>query len=325
MSDISAAISPISTDAATRKVRTHLWARLWRHTSARIGLLILVVYALVLIVGPIVFRNNPSANYNFQDVVNSLEPPSAQHWLGTDKLGRDEFVRLIFGGKYTVLIGISAVVVGMLIGVPLGAISGFFRGGTDLVIQRFIDMVLAFPHLLLALALVSALGPGVVNLTIAVALSSFPQFVRLVRASAMSISQQPYVEAARALGVSPWKVLFRHVLPNSMTPVIVQAPLQLGNAILTAAALGFLGLGVQQPTPEWGSMMGDARSLIFSNQALVTVPGLLIVGIILAFNLVGDGLRDVIDPRLRSRTRMRTRKQRPAATPAPAPALTEAA
>jgi peptide/nickel transport system permease protein len=292
--------------------KDRLLARLWRHRSGRVGLILLALYVLLLVAGPFIVAGSPSSDVDYQNISNNLQPSSSAHWLGTDEMGRDVAVRLIEGGRYTVLIGVMAVVCGVVIGVPLGAISGFYRGWADVLIQRFIDIVLAFPHLLLALAIVSSLGPNLRNLIIAVALASFPRFVRLVRASVLSVREQPYVEAALALGVSRWKVLWRHVLPNSFTPVIVQAPLEVGSAILSAAGLGFLGLGVQAPTPEWGTMLGDARDLIFTNSSLATYPGLLIVGAILAVNLVGDGLRDVLDPRLRNSAARTSRARRAA-------------
>lgn len=287
--------------------RDHLLRRLWRHRSARLGMLLCGFYLLVIVIGPILVAGSPSADLNYQNVGDSLAPPSSEHLLGTDQLGRDELVRLVLAGPYTILIGFGAVAIGILVGVPLGALSGFYRGWVDQVIQRIIDIVLAFPHFLLALALMAVLGPGLANLILAVSLASFPRFVRLVRSGVLSVRERPFVEAMRAVGVSERRVLWRHVLPNSLTPVIVQAPLELGSAILTASGLGFLGLGVRPPTPEWGSMLGESRDLIFSNPHLLTFPGLAIMGVILAFNLFGDGMRDVLDPRLRSRTRLSRR------------------
>jgi ABC-type dipeptide/oligopeptide/nickel transport system permease subunit len=191
-----------------------------------------------------------------------------------------------------------AVALGLLVGVPIGSVSGYFGGWVDLVLQRLTDILLAFPGILLALALVAGLGVGLRNVVIAVGVSSVPGFVRLVRASTLSIRELPYVEAARSLGVSSPMILARHVLPNALAPVIVQATLQLGFAILLAATLGFFGLGVQPPTPEWGSLLGEGRNYIFTDANLITFPGLAIFFAVLAFNLVGDGLRDALDPRL---------------------------
>jgi ABC-type dipeptide/oligopeptide/nickel transport system permease subunit len=243
-------------------------------------------------------RHNPSSVATYQNLGASLDGLSARHPLGTDQFGRDELVRIINGGRYTLFIGVSSVLIGLVIGVPLGAISGFFGGWVDLIVQRINDIVLSFPGFLLALALVAALGGGLRNVVISVAVTSFPRFARLLRASVLTARELPFVESSQALGSSPWRTLWRHVLPNSMAPIVVRTPLELGSAILTAAGLGFLGLGVAQPTPEWGSMLGSARDLIFSNSTLITFPGLAIVGIILAFNLIGDGLRDVLDPRI---------------------------
>jgi ABC-type dipeptide/oligopeptide/nickel transport system permease subunit len=287
----------------------HVMARLWRHRSGRLALLMLGGLALVVVVGPFLVRHNPTSDLLYQNLSQAIRLPSREHLLGTDQLGRDELVRLILGAKYTLLIGVGAVVTGIVIGVPLGALSGFFRGWVDLVVQRIVDIVLAFPSFLLALALVAALGPGLRNLIIAVAVAAFPRFVRLVRGQVLSVRERPFVEAAQAVGISRLRILWRYVLPNSMTPVIVQAPLELGSAVLTGAGLGFLGLGVRSPTPEWGTMLGESRDLMFSNPRLVTFPGICIVFTILAFNLLGDGLRDLLDPRLRSRVRIPRRKR----------------
>lgn len=285
-----AAVRPPSSDSVTR--------RLLRHRSAQIGLVLLLAYALFIGIGPWLTRHSPSSVATYQNIAGELQGSSARHLLGTDQFGRDELVRLINGGRYTLLIGLSSVLVGLAIGVPLGAVSGYFGGWPDMIAQRITDIVLSFPGFLLALALVAALGGGLRNVVIAVAATSFPRFARLLRASVLTVRELPLVESSRALGSSSWRTLWRHVLPNSLAPIIVQTPLELGSAILTAAGLGFLGLGIAQPTPEWGSMLGNARDLIFTNSTLITYPGLAIVGIILAFNLVGDGLRDVLDPRV---------------------------
>jgi len=297
--------APILSDVKT----DHHLARLWRHRSSRVALLLLALLGVVVLFGPLIVRSSASSDIQYQNLGESLRPPSSELPLGTDQLGRNELVRLVLGARYTLLIGVGAVVAGILIGVPLGALSGFFRGWVDLVVQRVVDVVLAFPSFLLALSLVAALGPGLRNLIIAVAIAAFPRFVRIVRGQVLSVRERPFIEAARAVGVSQFRILWRYVLPNAMTPVIVQAPLELGSAILTGAGLGFLGLGVKSPTPEWGTMLGESRDLIFSHPRLVTYPGVCIVLAILAFNLLGDGLRDVLDPRLRSRVRVPRRRR----------------
>jgi peptide/nickel transport system permease protein len=229
-----------------------------------------------------------------QQLSQVLRPISAQHPLGTDHLGRDMLARLLYGGRLSLLIGGFAVGIGLIIGVPLGALSGFQGGVTDLLIQRLADVLLSFPGFLLA----SMLGVGLQNVIIAVGISAIPSFIRLVRGSVLSIREHVFVEAARALGQRPGIILVRHVLPNAMAPIIVQATLNLGSSILVAAGLGFLGLGVQPPTAEWGTMLGEGRQYIFRAPLLTLFPGLAIFLAVLGFNLLGDGLRDALDPRL---------------------------
>jgi ABC-type dipeptide/oligopeptide/nickel transport system permease subunit len=233
-----------------------------------------------------------------QQLSQVLRPMSAVHPLGTDHLGRDILARLLYGGRLSLLIGFLAVGIGLGVGVPLGAVSGFQGGVTDLLIQRLADILLSFPGFLLALSLVSILGVGLQNVIISVGVSAIPSFIRLVRGSVLSIREQVFVEAARALGQRSWLIIGRHVLPNAMAPIIVQATLNLGSSILVAAGLGFLGLGVQPPTPEWGTMLGEGRQYIFRAPLLTLFPGLTIFLAVLGFNLLGDGLRDALDPRL---------------------------
>jgi len=271
------------------------WRRLLRQRSAAVGLAVLTVYAVTAIVGPLVLRFDPA----HQDLANVLLPPSAAHPLGTDGYGRDELLVLVFGARATLGLGVMAVAVGLAVGVPLGAVSGYLGGWTDVVVQRFAEVLLAFPSIVLALALVAGLGPGLRNVVIAVGVGSIPGFIRVVRASALQVRALMFVEAARALGVSGPAILVRHVLPNSAAPLIVQASVQMGVAILAAAGLGFFGLGVQPPTPEWGQLLGEAHTYIFRDANLATFPGLCILLAVLSFNLTGDGLRDALDPRLR--------------------------
>jgi ABC-type dipeptide/oligopeptide/nickel transport system permease subunit len=271
------------------------WRRLVTHRSAVVGLALMSVYLVAAIFGPIIFPFNPAQN---QLVDVFLAPGQQGHLLGTDNLGRDELLMIVYGSRYTLSLGLMAVALGLVVGVPLGAISGYFGGWADIVIQRLTDILLAFPPIVLALGLIAGLGVGLRNVVIAVGLSSVPSFIRLVRADSLRLREMPFVEAAVALGVPPWLVLVRHVIPNALAPVIVQATLSMGFAILLAASLGFFGLGVQYPTPEWGQMLGEARNYIFSDSNLATIPGVAIFAAVLAFNLVGDGLRDALDPRL---------------------------
>ena len=271
-----------------------MWHRFCRNRGAVAGLVILSLFLSVALIAPIATNYAPEENHLDQKL---LEPTLA-HLLGTDHLGRDILARLAFGARFSLMIGFAAVGVGLIIGVPLVAVSGFYGGWLDLVIQRVVDVLLSFPGFLLALSLVAVLGVGIENVMIAVGLGVVPAFVRLVRASTLSIRYRDYVEAARAAGARSPSIIWRHVLPNALPPVVVQATLGLGSTLLTAAGLGFLGLGVQQPTPEWGSMLGEGRSYIFSNPNLATFPGIAIFLTVLGFNLAGDGLRDALDPAL---------------------------
>ena len=258
------------------------------------GLVLLVGLLALALTAPLLTSYNPER----QNLSQALRPVSLAHPLGTDHLGRDMLARLLYGGRLSLLIGFLAVGLGVAIGVPLGAVSGFQGGLTDLVIQRFADILLSFPGFLLALSLVAILGVGLQNVIISVGISAVPSFIRLVRGSVLSIREQVYVQAAHAIGQRQGAIIFRHVLPNAMAPVIVQATLSLGFAILVAAGLGFLGLGVQPPTPEWGTMLGEGRQYIFRAPGLTTYPGLVIFLAVLGFNLFGDGLRDALDPRM---------------------------
>ncbi len=283
--------------AAPARAGLETWRRFRRHRAALLGLAVLAGFALLAAAAPLVTPYDPVV----QQLRDALQGPSRAHPLGTDFLGRDILARLLYGARYTLIIGFLAVALGLVVGVPLGAISGYYGGWLDLVAQRFVDILLSFPGFLLALSLVATLGPGLENVVISVGIGSMPFFVRLVRASTLSLREQPYIEAARVVGVADVAIIFRHILPNATAPVIVQATVWLGQAILVAAGLGFLGLGVQPPTPEWGAMLGEGRNYIFSNPNLATFPGLAIFAAVLAFNLVGDGLRDALDPRLRTR------------------------
>ncbi len=272
-----------------------VWRRLRRHRTAVAGLAVLATLLFVAAAAPLLFPEDPTEP-RFERV---LRPPSWEHPLGTDNLGRDLLARIAYGGRVSFVIGVLAVSFSALVGVPVGLLSGYYGGKFDLVVQRLVDLLLAFPGFLLALTLVAVLGVGVTNVVVAVGLASAPVYVRLVRGVALSVRQQTFVEAARALGASDRRILFRHVLPNCTAPVIVQSTLQLGTAILTAAGLGFLGLGVKPPTPEWGTMLGEGQTYLFSSWYMATFPGLAIFLTVLAFNLLGDGLRDALDPRMK--------------------------
>lgn len=269
--------------------------RLRRNPSAVAGVLLIGALVLAGVFAPLLTPYDPTR----QELLQVLGPPSLEHPFGTDHLGRDVLARILYGARLTLFMGVFAVGVGMIVGVPLGVISGYYRGWVDMAIQRVMDLMLSFTTFLLALALVSLLGVGLTNVIVAVGISTIPRFARLVRASVLTIREISYVEASHAMGARDGRILLRHVLPNALAPVIIQATLSMGATILTAAGLGFLGLGVQPPTPEWGAMLGEGRNYIFTSPSVTTFPGLAIFVAVLGFNLLGDGLRDALDPQLR--------------------------
>ena len=271
------------------------WAKLKRNKAALLGGILIIIYVTSALFAPVLFTGNPSA----PDLMNSLESPSVNHFLGTDELGRSILGRIIYGSRISLLIAVGVVSVGMTIGIPLGLVSGYYRGKVDFIIQRATDTMLAFPGFLLALALVAVLGVGLKNTVISIGISMVPLYIRLVRGCVLSVREEVYVEAARAVGTRDVIILIRHILPNVMVPITVQTSLSMGTAILFAAGLGFLGIGIQPPTPEWGSMLGSARSYLFHAPHVATFPGIAIFLAVLSFNLLGDGLRDALDPRFK--------------------------
>ncbi len=271
------------------------WTKLKRNKAAMFGGILLIIYVLSALLAPVLFSGNPSA----PNLMNSLEPPSIKDPLGTDELGRSILGRIIHGSRISLIIAVGVVFVGMICGIPLGLVSGYYGGKIDFIIQRTTDAMLAFPGFLLALALVAVLGVGVRNTLISIGISMIPLYIRLVRGCVLALREEVYVEAARAVGTRDVKILLRHILPNVMVPITVQTSLSMGTAILFAAGLGFLGIGVQPPTPEWGAMLGSARSYIFHAPHVATFPGVAIFLAVLSFNLLGDGLRDALDPRFK--------------------------
>ena len=265
------------------------------------GFWFFVFLVVVAIFAPLIAPHAPNAQY--RDAV--LVPPfwqeggRAAYLLGTDAVGRDILSRLIYGTRFSLFIGVIVTTISLVGGIVIGVIAGYFRGWVDTVIMRLMDIILAFPSLLLALVLVAVLGPGLTNAMIAIALVFQPHFVRLTRAAVMAEKTRDYVVAAKVAGAGNLRLMFRTILPNCMAPLIVQATLSFSNAILDAAALGFLGMGAQPPTPEWGTMLAEAREFILRAWWVVTLPGLAILITVLAINLMGDGLRDALDPKLK--------------------------
>lgn len=269
---------------------------LWRRTKlAIIGTIIVVVFVIIAIIGPFFVPYDPLA----QNMAQRLQPPSLQHLFGTDQFGRDIFSRVISGAMIEVEIILIVSVISGGIGLILGVLAGYFGKVIDEILMRVTDMFLAFPSLILAMAFAAMLGPSLINTVIAISLVGWTIFARLARAEAMKVKNQPYIEAIRALGARKTRIIAFHVVPMCISPVLVQLTLRMGTIILTAASLGFLGLGIRPPLPEWGAMVSDGRSFLLDQWWISTFPGIAIAIVVLGFNLLGDGLRDIMDPRLR--------------------------
>jgi peptide/nickel transport system permease protein len=278
------------------------WFRLRRNPGAIIGFVLVGIFVFVALFAPLIAPSDPRSQ-DLEKVINGCCPgPSAQHWFGIDQLGRDEFSRILYGARFSLLIGVVAVTAGLSIGVVLGATAGYLGGFVDSVIMRLMDIMLAIPGLLLAIGIVAMLGPGLFQIMIAVGVTNVPIFARLLRGSVLAQRENDFVLAARTVGVKRRSILTSHILPNSMSPVIVQGTLAMATAIIDVAGLGFLGLGPQDPsTPEWGTMLTDVERYLQSAPHLAIIPGIAIVISVLGFNLIGDGLREALDPKLRGR------------------------
>ena len=277
------------------------WQHFKQNRGAVLGLGLIIAFVLVALVAPLLAPYDPTL---LQQDALRLPPAwseggSLQYPLGTDDVGRDILSRLIHGARISMGIGFAVVILSLSMGLTLGIFAGYYGGKVDRIIMRFIDILMAFPSILLAIAVVSVMGPGIGNAVIAVAIVAVPNFTRIVRASVMAERKKQYVMASKTFGASDLRIMFFEILPNCMAPLIVQATLGFSDGILNAAALGFLGLGAQPPTPEWGTMLADARPFIESSPWMVTLPGLCILFSVLGFNLFGDGLRDALDPRLK--------------------------
>lgn len=273
-----------------------VWRRLKQNKAAMLGLLVMVILILAAIFADYV----APYGYDDQDLMRRFQTPNSQHWFGTDNFGRDIFSRIVYGAQVSLKVGLIAVGIAMFIGGALGAVAGFYGGKIDNFIMRFIDVLLAIPSILLAISIVAALGPELRNVMIAVGIGSIPSYGRIVRASVLSLRDQEFIEAARAVGADDTRLILKHIIPNSMAPLIVQATIGVANAILSAAGLGFIGLGIQPPLAEWGAMLNSGRQYIRDYPHLTAFPGLAIMITIFALNLLGDGLRDALDPRLKN-------------------------
>ena len=274
-----------------------VWRRLKKNKMAMIGLAIVILLVLMAIFADFLFDYNDVVIK--QNTAIRLQGPSAEHWLGTDEFGRDILARLVHGARISLLVGVVAVAIALTIGGTLGAISGFYGGRVDMVISRLMDILLAVPSLLLSITIVSALGPSIINLMIAIAVSSVPGYARIVRSSVMTVRDSEFIEAARSIGANDAQIIASHIIPNCLAPIIVQVSLKVASAILSTSGLSFLGLGVKAPTPEWGSMLSGGRAYLRNAPHLTFFPGVMIMITILSLNLLGDGLRDALDPKLK--------------------------
>ena len=266
-----------------------------RNPSAKIGVIILAALLLITVIGPF-FVQDPL----LQNTKISLQGPSAEHLLGTDDFGRDLLARIVVGARYSLSAGLIAVALGLAGGLLLGSFAGYYGGLLDQILMTICDIMLAFPSILLAMAIVMVMEPGIYTPMIAVGISSIPTFARLVRAQFMSLRSSAFVEAVRSSGAGDMRIIFRHLLPNSIGPIIIQATLRIGSSILMAATLSFIGMGAQPPTPEWGSMLSYARKYLWTAPHLAIVPGTAITITVISVNLIGDALRDFLDPRTRN-------------------------
>ena len=285
--------SPASRSQANWGRRYRIWVNLRANPLAMIGLFIIVAFIVLSLAAPLLAPYDPSV----QDLGNRLSAPTAAHWFGTDELGRDILSRILDGGRVTLGMVIAVVILVAPIGLFIGCIAGYFGGIVDTALMRVTDVFLAFPRLILALAFVAALKPGVESAVLAIALTAWPPYARLARAETMTLRKSDFIAAAKLTGASPFRIILRHIMPLCVPSVIVRITLDMSSIIITAASLGFLGMGAQPPSPEWGAMIATAKRFIFEQWWVATIPGIAIFLVSLAFNFLGDGLRDVLDPK----------------------------
>ncbi|SFG13950.1 ABC transporter permease [Sporolactobacillus nakayamae] len=275
---------------------SEFWKSYRKNKPAIVGTIIVLFFILLAIFANFIAPQG----INDQNIANRLQPPSPAHWFGTDDFGRDIFSRILFGARLSLRVGFLSVIGSIIVGTLLGVLAGYFGKALDVVISRVFDILLAFPSILLSIAIVAILGPSLNNALVAIAIVNVPVFGRLVRSRVLTVKEEEYVMAARSIGMGDMRIIFHHVLPNSIAPIIVQGTLNIATAILDAAGLGFLGMGAQAPLPEWGKMLSDSREYIQNAPWTVLFPGLAIVLVVVGFNLIGDGLRDALDPRMKN-------------------------
>lgn len=285
--------TPSTTDLVRRRSGT--W-RVLRNPTTALGLALIVIFALLALLAPVISPFDPQG----QNISASLHAPGYPYWFGADKLGRDLLSRMLYGARISLVVGVGVVAIAGTVGTLVGLIAGYLGGWVDEVLMRITDIFFAFPALILAMAISAALSPSLQNALLAVAAVSWPVYARLIRGQVLGLREREFVQAARALGVPNWQIVFRHILPNTLAPLLVQASFDMGGAILSVAGLSFIGFGAQPPTPEWGAMINDGKNYISTQWWVPTIPAMGILSVVLAFNLLGDGLRDLLDPRLRS-------------------------
>ena len=292
MADVLPPTNP-ATAEPTRRLGSRAWRRFARNRGAVIGAVVLIGWVVIAVLAPWLAPHDP-----VEISLVGRQPPGGDYLLGTDRLGRDILSRIMYGARISLLIGIVSVAIGLSAGTLLGLVAGYYGGRLETVIMRFVDALLAFPGILLALVVIAALGPSLMNVMIAVGISSIPEYARLARGSVLSVKERPFVEAARAFGAYDGRIMLKHVLPSVRAPLIVLSTLQVGSAILVGSGLSFLGMGAQPPTPEWGLMTAAGREFLDRAWWISTFPGLAILTTVIAVNLIGDGLREALDPNL---------------------------
>ncbi len=281
----------------SRSLAEETWRRLLKNRGAVIGMCFLVLLVVVAVASGFIYDYDTDIIQ--LNMAEALKPPSAEHWFGTDSLGRDIFARVLYGARYSLIIGVGSVTIGLLIGVTLGAIAGFYGGIVDQVIMRCVDVFYSIPNIMIAVVVVALLGTSTINLLIALCFTCATSFCRIARAAVMTIRDQEYVESAYAMGLPTWKIILKHIIPNCLSPIIVQVTLLIGTTIIAASSLSFLGIGVQSPAPEWGAMLSEGRQHIRDAAYICVIPGFAIMLTVLALNVLGDGLRDALDPKMK--------------------------
>lgn len=292
MSGMTAKTGNLSTRTATKKVNP-FWFKVRRNPLTLFGLILLLTIVLMSLFAPLITSYDPTKI----SITERFSPPSAKHWFGTDEVGRDIFTRILYGARLSLGVGVAVVFGAGLVGTIIGAVSGYFGGKVDQIIMRVMDIMLAFPSLVLAMAVAATLGPNLQNAMLAIAIIKVPVYVRLARAETLALREKLFVKAAVTFGIKPWRIITRHIIPNAISPVVIQVTLDIGDAILLVATLGFLGLGAQPPTPEWGAMISIGWKYLLDYWWYPTFPGLALFLASCGFNLIGDGIRDILDPK----------------------------